>query len=200
MRGTSACLRPLVSELRAAWLRRRCSPSPSSDGLHLGHRSFLKIVDPSRGQTARTHLFGGRQARAVLMSMACRSLWVKRPLSPGPTTSGGTIPMRTQSHKMRPTVTPSSKPPHFHLFTFAVPLILVLLGLMPAASRLASQSSGDTSAEVHSTNLRPAPMTPVSDSAGGEHKSRFFGFLEFDWDADAPEGVPGFDPWPRSQR
>ena len=23
-----------------------------------------------------------------------------------------------------------------------------------------------------------------------------FGFLEFDWDPNAPGGVPGFDPWP----
>jgi len=24
-----------------------------------------------------------------------------------------------------------------------------------------------------------------------------FGFLEFDWDPNAPGGVPGFDPWPK---
>ena len=25
----------------------------------------------------------------------------------------------------------------------------------------------------------------------------FFGFLEFDWDPNAPGGVPGFDSWPK---
>jgi hypothetical protein len=25
----------------------------------------------------------------------------------------------------------------------------------------------------------------------------FFGFLEYDWDPDAPGGVPGFDSWPK---
>jgi hypothetical protein len=25
----------------------------------------------------------------------------------------------------------------------------------------------------------------------------FFGFLEYDWDPDAPGGVPGFDPLPK---
>jgi hypothetical protein len=30
----------------------------------------------------------------------------------------------------------------------------------------------------------------------GAGRKLFFGFVEFDWDPDAPGGVPGFDSWP----
>jgi hypothetical protein len=32
--------------------------------------------------------------------------------------------------------------------------------------------------------------------AAATRPSFAFGFLEFDWDPNAPGGVPGFDPWP----
>ena len=41
-----------------------------------------------------------------------------------------------------------------------------------------------------------------TESAGDKNDGRsrsdkfFFGFLEFDWDPDAPGGVPGFGPYP----
>jgi len=41
---------------------------------------------------------------------------------------------------------------------------------------------------------------PASSSFNRGRVPSFFGFLEFDWDPDAPEGVPGFDPWPSSQQ
>jgi hypothetical protein len=43
-----------------------------------------------------------------------------------------------------------------------------------------------------------ATAVPNGKLADGERVPRFFGFLEFDWDPDAPGGVPGFDPWPRT--
>jgi hypothetical protein len=33
-------------------------------------------------------------------------------------------------------------------------------------------------------------------SAANDNPKFFFGFLEFDWDPNAPGGVPGFGPWP----
>ena len=35
----------------------------------------------------------------------------------------------------------------------------------------------------------------TSASAAATRPSFAFGFLEFDWDPNAPGGVPGFDPW-----
>jgi hypothetical protein len=46
-------------------------------------------------------------------------------------------------------------------------------------------------------NSASAPVDMPRSSSDRGHSSRFFGFLEFDWDPDAPGGVPGFDPWPR---
>jgi hypothetical protein len=44
----------------------------------------------------------------------------------------------------------------------------------------------------------PAPVDMRrSPSSNHGHGSRFFGFLEFDWDPHAPGGVPGFDTWPQ---
>ena len=49
----------------------------------------------------------------------------------------------------------------------------------------------------------PHPVTTparVSAPASAERVPFFFGFLEYDWDPDAPGGVPGFDPWPMHHR
>ena len=42
-------------------------------------------------------------------------------------------------------------------------------------------------------------LASVSWPASADHGRVpvFFGFLEYDWDPDAPGGVPGFDPWPK---
>ena len=44
-----------------------------------------------------------------------------------------------------------------------------------------------TSASVSGTSAIPSR---------GAGRKLFFGFVEFDWDPDAPGGVPGFDAWP----
>jgi hypothetical protein len=44
-----------------------------------------------------------------------------------------------------------------------------------------------TSASVSGTSAIPSRAAGVK---------LFFGFVEFDWDPDAPGGVPGFDSWP----
>ena len=43
-----------------------------------------------------------------------------------------------------------------------------------------------------------ASVSQSMQIAHGPHTRRFaFGFLEFDWNPNAPGGVPGFDPWPK---
>jgi hypothetical protein len=43
----------------------------------------------------------------------------------------------------------------------------------------------------------PAPPAVVSsDEALARGKTLFFGYVEFDWDGTAPEGVPGFGSMP----
>src|SRR5262245_54685027 len=45
--------------------------------------------------------------------------------------------------------------------------------------------------------LAGAPLSGTSAiPSRGAGLKLFFGFVEFDWDPDAPGGVPGFDSWP----
>ena len=102
-----------------------------------------------------------------------------------------------------PIDTPPSAPrfapqesPHRRIIIAAVALILALLALAVPVLWLGSQTGRAMSAET-----RPvAEPTPVQSARPSTSFSRgytkFFGFLEFDWDPDAPGGVPGFDPWP----
>ena len=46
------------------------------------------------------------------------------------------------------------------------------------------------------TVAMPARMARPASPDDGRIR-QFFGFLEYDWDPDAPDGVPGFDPWPK---
>ena len=46
---------------------------------------------------------------------------------------------------------------------------------------------------------RPAMSSPQSQGFGTAGTFAF-GYLEFDWDPTAPDGVPGFDTWPPGGR
>jgi len=78
---------------------------------------------------------------------------------------------------------------------FAAVLTLILSGAWSDQATGTVVASTAVSSAPHSATA-PVDMarSPSSDRGSG---SRFFGFLEFDWDPDAPGGVPGFDPWPR---
>jgi len=102
----------------------------------------------------------------------------------------------TLRHKFVPPY--SLEPPRRRLLIATLTPIVALLGLALPSSWLGKRSDGAPSAAVrpavHQASSANAPA-PTSFERG--HGSRFFGFLEFDWDPDAPGGVPGFDPWPR---
>jgi hypothetical protein len=75
----------------------------------------------------------------------------------------------------------------------------VVVLLVPESSSDRSPGTVGASAATLSDShpvTTPARMSrPASADYG--RVPRFFGFLEYDWDPDAPGGVPGFDPWPR---
>jgi hypothetical protein len=75
-------------------------------------------------------------------------------------------------------------------------LCAAALTLAWSVQRTGSVVAADAVAPVAHPAPAPADARPSPPSDRG-HGSRFFGFLEFDWDPDAPGGVPGFDPWPR---
>ena len=104
----------------------------------------------------------------------------------------------TLQHKSVPPYFP--EPPRRRLLIATLTLIVALLGLALPALWLGERSGGATSAAARpAAHQASSSNAPASTSFDHGHGSRFFGFLEFDWDPDAPEGVPGFDPWPRSQ-
>jgi hypothetical protein len=87
------------------------------------------------------------------------------------------------------------------LFTSAL-LAVVLIG-----SAVGTPRPGDSTDAVVPKQLTigmiigaSAPevvRTAVSASATAVERKYFaFGYLEFDWDPNAPDGMPGFDSWP----
>ena len=90
---------------------------------------------------------------------------------------------------------------HVLLGAAAVAIALLALFLSVAWSdqpaNTAIASTGGPSAPSFAL---PSADTPRLRSSGRGQSSRFFCFLEFDWDPNAPGGVPGFDPWPGTQQ
>lgn len=81
--------------------------------------------------------------------------------------------------------------------TAAVTLVVALLGVALPALWFGERAGRGTPAAVGpAADQSPAPNAGSSTSFERARASTFFGFLEFDWDPDAPGGVPGFDPWP----
>jgi len=68
----------------------------------------------------------------------------------------------------------------------------VLVLIVPASF------SGPRTSTVNAVARAQATAVPSGKLTDGERVPWFFGFLEFDWDPNAPGGVPGFDPWPQT--
>jgi hypothetical protein len=57
-------------------------------------------------------------------------------------------------------------------------------------------SIGTINTTMISTSAMQSVRVAAAAAAADTQASFAFGFLEFDWDPDAPGGVPGFDSWP----
>ena len=85
----------------------------------------------------------------------------------------------------------------------AGPLAAVALAaaVIALALPVSDRSPGAVGASAAAFSDSKAVTTParVSRPASADHGRvpLFFGFLEYDWDPDAPGGVPGFDSWPK---
>jgi hypothetical protein len=80
-------------------------------------------------------------------------------------------------------------------------LVTLFAGPIAVVASLANQPPRDALAMTQATSLpEPDGVTPpVSYSVpsdGGDIGHFAFGYIEFDWDPQAPGGVPGFDSWP----
>jgi hypothetical protein len=77
---------------------------------------------------------------------------------------------------------------------------LILAGLQQPSRTAPESVASKPFAPAASTTLALFETFDATDlaRAGGDHGSAFFfGFLEFDWDPNAPGGVPGFGPLPK---
>ena len=67
-----------------------------------------------------------------------------------------------------------------------------------------SETEAPESAAIAMTKTVAAPkamsVALAVPAAAPAQKSFAFGHLEFDWDPNAPGGVPGFDSWPSAGR
>jgi hypothetical protein len=107
------------------------------------------------------------------------------------------MPIDSPQHQSVPPRLP--EPPHRRRVIATVALIVALLALAFPAASPGVRFGGATAASVPPA----AHQLSSSDAPASFERGRapaFFGFLEFDWDPDAPGGVPGFDPWPGSHR
>src|SRR5215510_4842776 len=80
-------------------------------------------------------------------------------------------------------------------------LITLLAGPIAVVASFANPPPRDALAMAQATSLAepnraepPASYSVPSD--GGDIGHFAFGYVEFDWDPQAPGGVPGFDSWP----
>ena len=82
----------------------------------------------------------------------------------------------------------------------AVALAAAVIALvLPVSSPGQSPRAVGASAAVLSDSHAVTASARVSRPSSADHGRvpLFFGFLEYDWDPDAPGGVPGFDSWPK---
>jgi hypothetical protein len=85
--------------------------------------------------------------------------------------------------------------------TMATVLIVGAIAALAIASLIHSHDKATAQSHVPAASA-PATLTvPLSvPRHSGEAWPFAFGYVEFDWDPDAPDGVPGFDSWPAGSR
>jgi hypothetical protein len=83
----------------------------------------------------------------------------------------------------------------FAVVALAAAVIALALSVSSSGrSRGAVGSPAAVLSDSHAVTTEARMSRPASADLG--RVPLFFGFLEYDWDPDAPGGVPGFDSWP----
>jgi len=80
--------------------------------------------------------------------------------------------------------------------TAATALAILLTNIASAGAATQSWEQGTVASDLLATD---SPSTSNSSGNVGATAPFFFGFLEFDWDPNAPGGVPGFGPLPEAR-
>jgi hypothetical protein len=80
----------------------------------------------------------------------------------------------------------------------ALAVAVIELALPVSSSGRSPVAAGASAAALPDSHAFTIPAR-LSRPAPADHGRvpLIFGFLEFDWDPDAPGGVPGFDSWPK---
>jgi hypothetical protein len=94
---------------------------------------------------------------------------------------------------------PADAPPGRRVRIVTISLLAAVLALALSAAWF-GHPTGAATVESAPRYSATGANVPASSSFNRGRVPRFFGFLEYDWDPDAPEGVPGFDPWPSSHQ
>ena len=85
--------------------------------------------------------------------------------------------------------------------TMATVLIVGAMTALAITSLMHSHDKATAQSHVPAASAPATLAVPLSvPRDSGEAWPFAFGYLEFDWDPAAPEGVPGFDSWPAGSR
>jgi hypothetical protein len=84
------------------------------------------------------------------------------------------------------------------LAAVALTVAVIALALQVSPSGRSPGAVGASAAALSASHV-VTTQARMSRPASADHGRvpLFFGFLEYDWDPDAPGGVPGFDSWPK---
>lgn len=90
----------------------------------------------------------------------------------------------------------AAAPPHRSSVRRALLATVALSNVALALSVAAPLSGEHTGAVFAAATVAPAPPAGGATAGALRHEGvpLFFGFLEFDWDPSAPDGIPGFGP------
>jgi uncharacterized membrane protein YgdD (TMEM256/DUF423 family) len=85
--------------------------------------------------------------------------------------------------------------------TMAVVVIVGAIAALAITSVIHSHDKATAQSHVPAASAPATLAVPLSvPRDSGEAWPFAFGYVEFDWDPAAPEGIPGFDSWPAGSR
>ena len=85
--------------------------------------------------------------------------------------------------------------------TMATVLIVGAIAALAITSVMHSHDKATAQSHVPAASAPATLAVPLSvPRDSGQAWPFAFGYVEFDWDPAAPEGIPGFDSWPAGSR